>query len=64
MRTMAVVFLALLVGTAVILLPLQDAQEEMSRPAYTVGVVLKAMDSEHWLCGLACRRPPRRITSA
>ena len=49
MRTMAVVFLALLVGTAVILLPLQDAQEEMSRPAYTVGVVLKAMDSEHWL---------------
>lgn len=49
MRTMVVVFLALLVGTAVILLPLQDAQEEMSRPAYTVGVVLKAMDSEHWL---------------
>lgn len=49
MRKIAIVFLILLVGIAIVLLPIQGTQEEQHRPSYTVGVVLKAMDSEHWL---------------
>lgn len=49
MRKIAIVFLILLIGIAIVLLPIQGTQEEQHRPSYTVGVVLKAMDSEHWL---------------
>lgn len=49
MHKIAIAFLILLVGIAILLLPIQRTHEEMRRPAYTVGVVLKAMDSEHWL---------------
>lgn len=49
MRKIALAFLALLVGTAALLLPIQSQEGTMVRPTYTVGVVLKAMDSEHWL---------------
>ena len=49
MRKIAIVFLILLIGIAIVLLPIQGTQEEQQRPSYTVGVVRKAMDSEHWL---------------
>ena len=34
---------------AVISYSIQKSGENFSLPKYTVGVVLKAMDSEHWL---------------
>ena len=49
MRKIAIAFLILLVAIAILLLPIQSADEEEARLSYTVGVVLKAMDSEHWL---------------
>lgn len=49
MRLMMMVFAALLTGIFIVLLPMQNQENSIARPAYTVGVVLKAMDSEHWL---------------
>lgn len=67
MRKIAIAFLILLVAIAILLLPIQSADEEEARPSYTVGVVLKAMDSEHWPgwpCAPACSRRRRSTTSA
>ena len=63
MRKIAIVFLILLIGIAIVLLPIQGTQEEQHRPSYTVGVVLKAMDSG-WLCAPACSRRHRNMISA
>ncbi len=49
MRIMLMIFVTLLTGIFVVLLPIQSHEDTIARPAYTVGVVLKAMDSEHWL---------------
>lgn len=49
MRIMMMIFMTLLTVIFIVLLPIQSHEDTIARPAYTVGVVLKAMDSEHWL---------------
>ncbi|WP_443872702.1 hypothetical protein [Mitsuokella multacida] len=65
MRKIAIVFLILLIGIAIVLLPIQGTQEEQHRPSYTVGVVLKAWTANiGWLCAPACSRRHRNMISA
>lgn len=49
MKRLALIGIAVLVAAVFLLLPLMNTKSNIERPKYTVGVVLKAMDSEHWL---------------